>query len=98
MIRGCLSFLRRFRHFSATTKGPKERTALPIGLASATALPGWEGVGARPRRQRSHVRIVSGAPEKGVPGVPGLWRVDFLERMAPMRFILPAGSSRRANE
>src|SRR5450759_3677332 len=38
---------------------------------------GWEGVGARPRRRRSHVRIVSGAPEKGLPGVPGLWRVDL---------------------
>jgi hypothetical protein len=28
----------------------------------------------RPERQRSHVRIVSGAPEKHVPTVPGLWR------------------------
>jgi hypothetical protein len=39
---------------------------------------GWEGVGARPERQRSHVRIVSGAPEKRVPSVPGLWRLDLL--------------------
>jgi hypothetical protein len=36
-----------------------------------------EGVGARPERQRSHVRIVSAAPEKHVPSVPGLWRVKF---------------------
>ena len=33
-----------------------------------------EGLRARPERQRSHVRIVSGAPETHVPGVPGLWR------------------------
>jgi hypothetical protein len=33
-----------------------------------------DGGGARPRRQGSHVRIVSGAPEKPVPSVPGLWR------------------------
>jgi hypothetical protein len=26
-----------------------------------------------------------------VPSVPGLWRPDFLERMAPMRFIYPPG-------
>ena len=44
------------------------------------------GVGARPERQRSHVRIVSGAPEKQVPSVPGLWRVDFPGRMALMPF------------
>ena len=31
--------------------------------------------GARPEGQRSHVRIVSGAPGKHVPSVPGLWRV-----------------------
>jgi len=36
-----------------------------------------EGAGARPERQRSHVRIVSGAPEKRVPSVPGLWRLNF---------------------
>jgi len=38
---------------------------------------GWGRLGWRVRallRQRSHVRIVSGAPEKHVPRVPGLWR------------------------
>src|ERR1035437_5113916 len=43
---------------------------------------GGEGLRARSKRQRSHVRIVSGALEKHVPGVPGLWRVDFLGWMA----------------
>ena len=33
-----------------------------------------EGLRARPERQRSRVRIVSGAPERHMPGVPGLWR------------------------
>ena len=35
------------------------------------SLQGAEGVGARPERQRSHVRIVSGAPGKRVPGGAG---------------------------
>src|ERR1035437_2379669 len=34
-----------------------------------------EGLRARPERQRSHVRIVSGAPEKHVPSVLRLWRL-----------------------
>jgi hypothetical protein len=29
-----------------------------------------------------------------VPGVPGLWRFDFIERMSRRWFISPAGSSR----
>jgi hypothetical protein len=32
------------------------------------------GAGSRAEKQRSDVRIVPGTPEKGVPGVPGLWR------------------------
>jgi len=38
---------------------------------------GLVGQGTGPERQRSDVRIVSGALEKQVPGVPGLWRLDF---------------------
>ena len=49
-----------------------------------------EGLRARHERQRSHVRIVSGAPEKRVPTVPGLWRVDFPGWIAPMMVHSPA--------
>jgi hypothetical protein len=45
-------------------------------IAGANCAPGPEFVRRLVRfsKQRSHVRIVSGAPEKQVPGVPGLWR------------------------
>src|SRR6478752_6317852 len=43
------------------------------GVGNGLGRAGWEG--ARLQRHRSHVRIVSGAPETRVPGVPGLWRV-----------------------
>ncbi len=49
-----------------------------------------EGVGAGPERQRSHVRIVSGAPGKAAPRVPGLWRTDFVVWTAPMKGSLAA--------
>ena len=34
-------------------------------------------------RQRSHVRIVSGAPGKHVPRVPGLWRTNSTAKTDP---------------
>jgi hypothetical protein len=46
----------------------------PSGHHIDTALRGVGERGAGPERQRSHVRIVSGAPEKRGPHVPGLWR------------------------
>jgi hypothetical protein len=39
------------------------------------------------------VRIVSGAPEKHVPSVPGLWRLDFPEGCRGRGFISAAGNS-----
>jgi hypothetical protein len=51
---------------------------LEVGNGQTGAVLGSIG-GALPSfRQRSHVRIVSGAPGKHVPRVPGLWRLDFL--------------------
>jgi len=48
-------------------------------IAGANCAPGPEFVRRLVRfsKQRSHVRIVSGAPEKQVPGVPGLWLVNW---------------------
>ena len=48
------------------------------GLGNDPAGAG-QGLRARPERQRSHVRIVSGASEKHVPGVLGLWRAQLPE-------------------
>jgi hypothetical protein len=45
--------------------------------ASATALQELVRRGETPERQRSDVRIVSGAPGKHAPRVPGLWRLNF---------------------
>jgi hypothetical protein len=46
----------------------------------------WQvGRGARPERQRSHVRIVSGAPIKHVPSVPGLWRAVPVGLLGPSK-------------
>jgi len=50
-----------------------------------------KGEGARPRRQGSHVRIVSGAPEKHVPSVPRLWRLYFIIYPAEDRSFRPRG-------
>ena len=58
------------------------------GLGNGPAKGFW--VGARLRRQRSHVRIVSGAPEKRVPRVPGLWRTDP-RGISCVMVYLPAG-------
>jgi hypothetical protein len=48
-----------------------------LGNGPAGTKEGLGKLGARPERQRSHVRIVSGAPGKHVPEVPGLWRLDL---------------------
>jgi hypothetical protein len=60
-------------------KSERRGLYLPLNAAErAGDGPARDGLGAgRPERQRSHVRIVSGAPEKQVPRVPGLWRIDL---------------------
>jgi hypothetical protein len=71
---------------------PKKRrfTTSHYARITGNTPPVWPGCasnrkGAGARRQRSDVRIVSGALEKGVPGVRGLWRVNSSEATTSIR-------------